>query len=111
MFILPFMKAWDPKASVDDAVAAFFAIEDRKFYHGNAKKSFKMPGQILIAGNRPVPRFGAREVTQGQYMLLAVDRRDQSARVDIRLTDKDRTFLLTRAELEYIKGNLEVKEA
>lgn len=110
MFILPFMAVWNPRASVDDAVMEFFGVEDRKFYHANAKKAFKMPGKVLMAGNRPVPRFGARDVVLGQYMLLAVDRADQTTRVDINMVGKDRTFLLTRAELEYIKDHIEVRE-
>ncbi len=110
MFILPFMKAWDPNASVDDAAMAFFAVNERKFYHGIAKRAFRMPGRLLLAGNRPTSRSSARAVVQGQYMLLAIDRVDQNARVDIRLGDKDLTFLLTRPELEYIKDQLEVKE-
>lgn len=111
MFILPFLKVWSPLASVDDAVMAFFATADRKFYHANAKRVFKMPGSLMVAGNRPIARVGERGVAKGQYMLLAIDRKDQSARIDINMVGKERTFLLTRAELEYIKDQVEVKEA
>ncbi len=110
MFILPFMKAWNPEASVDDAVAAFFAVEKRKFYHANAKKSFRLPGVVARPHRKMSQSAPARFLAQGQYLLLAIDKQDQNARVDVTTMGKDRTFLLTRPELEYIKDYIEVKE-
>lgn len=111
MFILPFKELWNSQARPDEVIEAFFATEHRKFYHGIAKRDFKMPGQVFMAGNRPVQRFGARDVLEGQKMLLAVDKKDQNARVDITLEGKYRTFLLTRAELEHLKSCIKVMEA
>jgi len=110
MFILPFMKAWNPRASVDDALAAFFALDDRKIYHGNAKKPFKMPGEYKIKETLWGRRAPHRDVAKGQYMLIAADRKSQTARVDIELMGKERSFKLSRAELEYLKDKVEMRE-
>lgn len=111
MWLMPFMKRWDPHAGVDDAIGAFFAVEHRKVYHGNAKRGFKLPGQYMKAGRVPTKRFGPRDVTKGQYMIIVVDKKDQTAKIDINLAGKERTFLLSRAELEFLKDQVEVKEA
>ncbi len=112
MFILPFMKVWNPDASIDAAVEAFFGMNDRKFFYGVARRDFDMPGYYMKAGNRPVVRSmgGLRAIVKGQQMLLAVDRRDNTARIDVVMNGKDCTFKLSRAELEFIKDYVDVKE-
>lgn len=110
-FILPFMRLWNPNASVDDAIAAFFAVNERRFYHGTAKKPFMMPGHLMKAGDRVSRLKGPRNVTKGQYMLLAVDRKDQNARIDIKIAGKDKTFKLSRAEMEFLKDYVEIRDA
>lgn len=111
MWLLPFMKLWNSRASVDDAVAAFFNEEHRKFYHGNAKRAFKLPGMYLKTGAVATRRFGARDVVKGQYMLIVVDKKDQTAKVEIEVAGKERCFLLSRAEFEYLQDQVEVREA
>jgi hypothetical protein len=110
MFILPFMKAWNPRAGVDDALAAFFVLDDRKIYHGNAAKAFKMPGEYKITESLWGRRAPHRVVAKGQYMLIAADRKSQTARVDVELMGKERSFKLSRAELEYLKDKVEMRE-
>lgn len=110
MFILPFMKAWNPRANVDDTLAAFFSLDDRKIYHGNAKKPFKMPGEYSITAARFGRKAPIRDVSKGQYMLIVADRKDMTAKIDIELLGKNRTFKLTRAELEYLKDRVEMRE-
>ncbi len=112
MFILPFLRAWNPDASIEEAVEAFFGIKYRRFYSGVAKRNFEMPGYFMKAGNRPVVRSvpGTRGILKGQRMLLAVDRNDQSTRIDVVMNGKDCTFKLTRPELEFIKDYVDVKE-
>lgn len=111
MFIVPFIKAWSPEATIDDAISAFFAVDDRRFYHGKALQAFRMPGEVMICGNKVARRISDRRVVLGQYMLLAVDRRDQTARIDITIAGTYRTFRVTRPELEFIKDYVEIKEA
>lgn len=110
MFILPFMREWNPQASVDDAVAAFFAVNDRKFYSGKATKPFKLPGRVFKSGARAIMRHGPNDILLGQQLLIAVDRIEQEIRIDVRIDGKDKTFLLTKQEFEYIKNSIEVRE-
>lgn len=112
-FILPFAKHWNPLASVDDAIAAFFAMDERKFFWGKALKDFKLPGSHLKAGNREIRMTdpALRLIKKNQMLLLAVDRKDQSARVGIERDGKELTFKLTRAQVEFLKDHIEVKEA
>ncbi len=65
----------------------------------------------MKAGNRPVIRStdGYRDVVKGQTMLIAIDRKDQTARIDVVMEGKDCTFKLSRAELEFIKDYVEIK--
>lgn len=111
MFILPFVAKWNSRAPLEHAIGAFFSERHRKFYHANAKKSFKMPGHVFIAGNRTIQRFGNRDVAKGQYMLIVLDNKDKTAKVQIKILDKEREFLLTLPELEYLKDLVELKEA
>ncbi len=111
MFLFPFMRSWNPDASVDQALEAFFGSKDRNFYSGTARRNFEMPGYYMKAGNRPVIRStdGYRDVVKGQTMLIAIDRKDQTARIDVVMEGKDCTFKLSRAELEFIKDYVEIK--
>ncbi len=109
MFIFPFHRAWNPEASVDDAINAFFGSEQRKFFHGKAKRDFKIPGALYVTGTRTTIRVKEREIKEGQLLLLSIDKREQSARIEI--IEQRRIFLLSRAELEYVKNYIEVKEA
>lgn len=108
MWILPFMKFWDPKASVDDALAAFFATNERKFYHGKAVKDFRMPGLCALAGDRWSKQLKERQVKKGQYMLIAADRPTQTTRVDIMLEGKMQTMKLSRAQTEFLKDYVNI---
>lgn len=107
-FILPFGKSWDPKAGVDDMVAAFFAVNDRKFFHGTAKRNFNLPGQYIHSNIHLMQKKGPRAVTQGQYMLIVVDAKDQQTKVQIELAGQEREYRLTRAETEFLKDYVEV---
>lgn len=108
MFILPFGASWDPRASVDDMVAEFFAVNSRRFYHGTAIKNFNMPGVYLHTNVKTTGLKGPRAVTKGQYMLIVVDQKDQQTKVQIELTGKEREYRLTRAETEFLKDCVEV---
>lgn len=111
MWLLPFINLWDQKASIDDAIAAFFAADDRTFFEGVAKKNFEMPGFFMKLGDRAVKKYAHRSVVKGQKMLIAADRRDQTARVDIIMNGKEVTFLLKRPDFEMLKDCVEIKEA
>lgn len=111
MFLIPFIKHWDSNASVDDAIGAFFDVNNRKFYDGRALRPFQMPGLLMLKGNRPVKRTKHRSVLLGQRMLIAADRRTQTTRVDITIDQKYLTFRLTRAETEFLKDYVELKES
>ncbi len=110
MYILPFLKGWDPNASIDDAIGAFFGIEDKKFFNGIAKRNFKMPGEYMVPAARPTRKFKDRTVLKGQKMLIVIDRKDQTARVDIIINHKYLTFKLSRPEVEFLKDYVEIKE-
>lgn len=111
MFLIPFIKMWDQNASVDDAIAAFFSVNDRRFFHGTAMRDFKMPGLYAKAGDVWRKKLGARNVRKGQYMLVAADRKTQDARIDITIDGKYLTFKVTRAEFEFIKDYVHMAPA
>lgn len=113
MFILPFLRAYQlpqnrKTLNLDEAIAAWFNIDKRTVIHANAKRAFKMPGEIALAGNKYSRRWdgvgaGARDVAKGQYMLIVIDSKAQTAKVDIELVGKERTFRLQRPEVEFLK--------
>lgn len=106
MFILPFSRMWDSKASVDDALAAFFATEDRKIQSGRARINFLMPGLWMREGGMPKKRYKNRSVKAGTELLIVVDRKDQTAKIDVLVGGVEHTFLLTRGEFEYLKDKV-----
>lgn len=106
MFILPFLKAWDPRASIDDAIAAFFAVGTREIFEGTALSDFKMPGEIALTGNLYAKRSGKRQVLKGQELLLVIDIKDQIASVQV----GEEMFRLRRPELEYLKDRVEIRK-
>ncbi len=112
MFILPFRRLWDPDGELDASVEAFFGIEHRKIYSGTARRDFKMPGLWMKTAARAVVKSpdGIRAIVKGQKMLLIVDQKDQITRVGIEVKGKEFTFKLSRAELEFIKDYVDVKE-
>ncbi len=109
-FILPFAALWNVRASVDDAVMAFFAVDDRQTYEGTAKRGFKMPGEWQAAGSVFMKNAGNRDVPKGQRMWLVIDRKDQTAKVDIKLGGSFKTFRLTRPETEFLKDYVDVRK-
>ena len=111
MFILPFLKYWNPLASVDDAVMAFFAAEDRMICYGTAKRGFRMPGEVALAGAKYSKMAKERDVKRGQKMLVVFDRIDQTAKVDINLNGKDYTFRLLKAEVDLFNEVVDLVEA
>lgn len=111
MFILPFMRKWDPGASVDDTIGAFFNIDHRRIYHGNAKKAFRMPGQWMKTGAVGTYHHKLNNsIVKGQYMLIVVDRKDGTAKIDVEMLGKTRTYLLQRFEFETLKDWIEISE-
>jgi hypothetical protein len=110
-WILPFSRGMK-KASVDDVIGAFFAVDDRLFAYVKAKRNFVLPGKYYVAGNRPVIGAGLafRKITKGQVLLMAIDRVDGTARVEVGNPDEGRMFLLERFEVETIKDWLNVIE-
>lgn len=112
MFILPFAKQWNPDASLDSAINAFFGTKYRKSYEGTACRDFRMPGEYMKAGARPAVRSpdGARQVIRGQRMIIIADSKSGQIRIDVKVKEKYYTFRLTRAELEFIKDYVDVRE-
>lgn len=108
-WILPFSRGMK-KYSVDDVIATFFAMEDRKFFYVRAHRNFNLPGKFYVAGNRPVYGLGDRKIIKGQVMLVAVDRKEGTARVEVGGPDAERNFLLERFEFDTIKDWLDVLE-
>lgn len=108
-FLVPFAKAVK-HGVVDDVIAAFFAVEDRKFFWAKASREFKMPGKYYIAGNRPVYGAGPRKIKKGQTLLIAVDRKEGTARVEATIGERDCNFLLEKFEFETIKDWINVIE-
>ncbi len=111
MFILPFMKVWNPLASVDEAVMAFFAVNDRRIFYGTATRGFRMPGEVAMAGAKYSKRALHRDVVKGQKMILVMDRVDGMTKIDIKLAEKEYTFRLTRGEMNFLTECLEIEEA
>jgi hypothetical protein len=111
-FILPFIKLWDPTKSIDEAVEAFFAVEHRKFYNGVARKNFMIHGKLMRIGGAPTKRYQKklRAIRKGAKMLIAADKKDQTARVDVEVEGKETTFVLSRAEMEFLKDYVEITE-
>lgn len=108
-WILPFSRGMK-KTSVDDMVAAFFALDDRQIFYVKAKRNFRLPGKFLVAGNRPVYGLGIEhsKIKKGQVLLVAIDRKEGNARVEVGGPDAEKTFLLERFEFETIKDWLNV---
>lgn len=111
MFIIPFMKKWNPRASVDDALAAFFSLDDRKIVEAVAKRAFKMPGQYLLAGASGTYKHPYKEIKKGETMLIVVDRKDGTAKIDVIIDGKTRTFKLKRFEFESLKDWVDITDA
>lgn len=112
MFILPFSRKLK-KTGVDDTIAAFFGIDDRKIVWAKARRNFRMPGKYLIAGNRPLEGYGpsgVRNIRKRQTLLLAVDRDIGRARVELEVEGKSHSFQLERFEFETLKDWVEVLE-
>lgn len=113
-FVMPYWRKWrefNPSGTVDEALADFFHLNDRKVYHANALKDFNMPGQWMkTAGVGTYHAKGPRAVKRGQYMLLVVDRVDGTAKVEIELAGKYRIFTLQRFEFETLKDWIDVSE-
>lgn len=109
MWLQPFIDLWSevhPDSTIDNAISAFFGEKDRRIYDAVAKADFRMPGGIMKCGNRYTIRVSNRQVRKGQNLILAVDKKDQEARVDVVIDGKYLTFKLTRAEMEYLKDRL-----
>lgn len=109
-FIIPFAKNWNPLASVDDAISVFFSIENRKFFLGTANTDFKMPGRLMIPANYPKPGYIPHWVKAGAKLIIAVDRIDNRAKIDVASGEEELTFILTRPEFEFLKDKVEIKE-
>lgn len=112
-FILPFTKALPIVSSLDEAVLGFFAVHRREFFFARAVRDFNLPGKGYIAGNRPVYGVYPRRIKKGQKLLIAVDKKEGTARVEVRTASKDgegemRNFLLEKFEFETIKDWIEV---
>jgi hypothetical protein len=109
MFGIPFLRMWDPMASVDDALAAFFNVDKRTVIVARAKRAFRMPGAVaLTAGGKWSNKARInREVTKGQTMVIVMDLKDQTAKVDVDIEGKERTFRLLRPEVEFLKDQIE----
>ena len=109
-FLLPFTRAL-PKwsMSIDDVLKAFFALDNREFFYVRAKRKFRLPGNLLIAGNRVSPgEFAKPTIEKGQVLLLALDRIEGTARVAFFKDEKEMNYRLFRFEIEAIKDLLEV---
>lgn len=106
-FIIPFSRGMR-RVSVDDVLAAFFAIDDRQFVYAKALRDFKMPGKFYIAGNRPVLGAGPRTIKEGQTLLLVPDRREGTMRIEAVIEKRECNFLLERFEIETIKEWIDV---
>lgn len=112
MWGLPFLKLYDPISSVDDALAAFFNIDKRNIADLVAKRNFKMPGEVALAsGGKWSRRKGVtgRDVTKGSKMVAVFDSKDQTAKVDVQIEGKWKTFRLERYEVEFLKDQVEWK--
>lgn len=108
-WIIPFSRGMK-KSGVDDVVSAFFSVDDRMFAYVKAKRSFTLPGKYYVAGNRPVYGAGLtwRKIVKGQVLLMAIDRVDGTARVEVGPPDDGRMFLLEKFEFETVKDWLDV---
>ena len=108
MFILPFARKYKGRGNtVDDVLSAFFALEARRFVMVRAKEKFRLPGKYYLAGNRPVYGLGPRNIIKGQKILMAMDRKDSTARLETMIDNHYHCFLLESFELKTIEDKLE----
>lgn len=109
-FILPFTQELPQRGiGIDDVLTAFFGLNDRVFIYARAKRDFKIPGGLYIAGNRAVHTHGQNTVVKkDQVVLLALDRKDNICRLEVVIEGKELNFKLERHEFETIKDWLKV---
>lgn len=111
MFIIPFARKYGGRnTTVDDIIHDFFNVDNRKFYRGTAKRSFKMPGDYLKKDVERVPGFGPRAVAEGQTMLIVADKITNQVKIELTSPHIYSTFILERYEFETIKDWLDVRE-
>jgi hypothetical protein len=107
LFLMPFLRSYDPGMNLDDAVAAWFNLDKRTMVEAEAKRAFRMPGYVaLAAGGKWSARAPHREIVKGQKMLMVIDSKDQTTKVDVVIEKKDYTFRLTRAETVFLKDQV-----
>lgn len=105
-FLMPFASKLQGRGhTAEQAVDAFFATEDRHFYTLIAKENFKLPGNLMLAGNKPVEGAGMRYVAAGDSMLAVIDR----VRKSVQVSFKDQEFRLERYEFEAVKDKLDAR--
>ncbi len=106
MFILPFLRGWDPSASVDDAIGAFFNIQTRKFYGVTAVRDFNIPGEVGLTATLYSKKCKERKIDKGQRMLLVVDSKEKSVKVQV----KEKMFRLRPPDYQFFKECVEIVE-
>lgn len=109
-FLIPFMRYYN-KQSLDESLADFFALNQRKIFYAKATRSFQLPGKYLVAGNRPIQGVGSQEIRNiklGKVLLIVLDSVDQTAKVEIVVNDQSHCFLLERFEFETIKDWIKI---
>jgi hypothetical protein len=108
-FIIPFAREYSKRgASVDDMLADFFATDERLFFYLKATREFELPGSLFITGRKTTKAYTRVKVRKGQRMLAALDRKDETVRIEIVHYNERKNILLQRFEFEAIKDCLEV---
>jgi len=111
MFLLPFAKKFRGRgADVTDVVEHFMNVDTREMFYAKAKHRFKMPGGWCINGGRPMRGVGPRWVTKGQAMLVIVDTKLQTAKIEVKINNEFQNFYLESYEFKAITDYLDIVE-
>lgn len=111
-FLLPFLRKYNvpenkKTLNIDESIAAWFNTDKRTIVSATARKKFRMPGYMALAsGGKWTARVSNRWVESGQRMLLVIDTKDQTTKIDVVIDGKERLFKLSRAETEFLKDQV-----
>jgi hypothetical protein len=104
MFLMPFAAQCQGRGlSVDRVLELFFHTETRDIFHAKAFNSFQLPGRQLW-GSPPTP--AERSIARGQILLVVLDEKSRTAKIEIVHKRNPKNFILEHYEYEAIKTHL-----